>query len=440
MMTSRFPKILLGSVVFASLASAGASAQEVSIYGPVDTQEDVQPLVVVPSEATGIPPRLEQGAVDALSTYPSLRSARASIEAADIDVNAAKWLWGPSVNVSALTRDIRGISPEITVVQPVYTFGKIESSIDRAKAVKMVEIARVGEIAQDILLRLAQNYYEIVRTTQLEGALEESLAEHQRLVDSIQRRVDRDVSPASDLELAKSRLAQVRQQLAFNTAQRYAAQERFRELTGDDAAPGPPFEPYDPAVHHPDYQQAIDSALLCNPTIERIAAEAAVADADKRIAKASIYPELGVQYRYDEFRGSQLGLAVTASTTSGLSPLIAADAARARADASFIDITVAQRQTREQLILDLVENQAARSRIESSAAAADASENVTDSYLRQFIAGRRTWLDVMNAVREAINARIGLTESEVSAMSSAARIRIRTCEWRPYLALTEIEE
>ncbi len=416
------------------------SLDPVPVYGPIDTRSDVAPLEVVPSDAPGIPVRLQDGAISALSSFPALRSARASIRAAELEVDAAKWLYGPSVTVGALTEGVGGVSPELTVTQPVYSFGRIEGAIERAKAVRNLEATSLGELAENVLLRLAENYYEIVRTSHVMDALETSIAEHQRLVESIGRRVARAVSPRSDLELAEARLAQVRQQYALVTAQRYAAQERYRELTGQPTVPNAPYEPYDPQVHHPTPEDAIERALVCSPTIDRLGAEAEIAEADRRIAKSAVYPQLGVQYRYDEFRGSQLGLSVQATSQAGLQPFIAADAARARVDAALLEVNVAERQTREALILDLVENQTSRNRITSSATAAVASEAVTDSYLRQFVAGRRTWLDVMNAVREASNARIGLVESEVSAMSSAARIRIRTCEWRPYPALQEVQE
>ncbi|WP_343343886.1 TolC family protein [Sphingomicrobium sp. XHP0239] len=420
--------------------AADVAAGQPSVYGPIDTRTDVAPLEVVPSDAPGVPVRLQDGAISALSSFPALRSARANIRAADLEVDAAKWLYGPSVTVGALTRGVGGVSPELTVTQPIYSFGRIEGTIERAKAVRNFEATTLGELAENVLLRLAENYYEIVRTSQVMDALEVSIAEHQRLVESIGRRVDRAVSPRSDLELADARLAQVRQQYALVTAQRYAAQERYRELTGQPSVPTPPFDPYNPQVHHPSPEDAIQRAVACSPTIDRLGAEAEIAEADRRIAGAAIYPQLGVQYRYDEFRGSQLGLSVQASSQAGLQPFIAADAARARVDAALLEVNVAERQVREALILDLVENQSSRGRITSSAAASTASEAVTDSYLRQFVAGRRTWLDVMNAVREASNARIGLVESEVSAMSSAARIRIRTCEWRPYPALQEVQE
>jgi len=67
----------------------------------------------------------------------------------------------------------------------------------------------------------------------------------------------------------------------------------------------------------------------------------------------------------------------------------------------------------------------------STVAAAETTARVTESLLRQFVAGRRTWLDVMNAVREGVAAKAALVQVESSAMASAARLQLRTCAWQP---------
>jgi adhesin transport system outer membrane protein len=51
--------------------------------------------------------------------------------------------------------------------------------------------------------------------------------------------------------------------------------------------------------------------------------------------------------------------------------------------------------------------------------------------MRQFIAGRRSWLDVMNALREAINAQVGKTDAEIQAMAVSVRLLMRSGRWRP---------
>jgi adhesin transport system outer membrane protein len=188
---------------------------------------------------------------------------------------------------------------------------------------------------------------------------------------------------------------------------------------------------YSENMHHPAAEGAVPEALGCSPTLRRRQAEAQVAAAEAKVAKASIYPQVGLLGRYTEITGPQVGLSVRAQTSGGLAPFASAQAARSRAQTAELQIPVAERETRESVVLDVVENTSSRDRIESSSAAAESATAVTESFMRQFITGRRTWLDVMNAVRESISARIGLTEAEISAMSSATRLRLRTCRWNP---------
>lgn len=281
-----------------------------------------------------------------------------------------------------------------------------------------------------LLERLALTYYEIGRTARLVAIYEDSVAEHRRLVESMERRVQQEVSPRTDLELALTRTAQAEQELAMLRTQLAIARRRFTELSGLDAAAlAPPV--YDPVAHHAVSEAMIDQAGACNPTFRRFTALVSLAEADRKASRAKIMPEVGAQYVRDRFGGDQVGVAVRAQTDGGLSAFALAEAAAARRDASQFDALTAQRQLREAVALSLIENSNARARIESSARSADASLNVARSFLRQFVAGRRTWLDVMNSVREAVAARSALIEAETSAMSSSALIHLRACAWLP---------
>lgn len=409
------------------MASPAGSQQHV--YGP-PAPARAQAVVQVPP---GIPPRLAEAAERALATYPALAAARTQIGASQHDIRAARWLRYPSVAAQVATRSDRlgAVRPEIQVIQPLWTGGRIKGTIDRATALRDVAAATLDETALDVLLRLAAAYYDIARTVRLQALYAESLSEHNRLVESMQRRVDQGVSPQSDLELARSRSAQVEQDLGLATAQHDSAVRRLVELVGD-----PNFElgeapQYSPAKHHPRAADAVGQALRCSPTVNRLHAQVAVAEAERRLSKAAILPQVGLQYSYDRFAGSQVGLAVRSQTEGGLSPVAQVEAATARRQAAEFQVAAAERDISEKVNLDLVENRSARTRITSSAAAAESTGLVTQSFLRQFVAGRRTWLDLMNAVREATAARVVLVEVETSAMASAARIQLRTCAWLP---------
>ena len=425
------------SSVFGQTQSAQESAQTAPVTAPPPstpapasaTYGPPAPSAVAERVPAGIDPQLARAADLALERYPSMKAANALVRATEQDVRAAKWLRAPSASVSAATRGTT-LNPQLQVFQPLWAGGRIGASIDRAEAVRSASQAEVGVTAFDILTRVSRAYYGVVRGIRVGAILDQSLAEHQRLVESMERRVEQEVSPRSDLDLARSRAAQVRQELSLVTAQRYAALQQLRELVGDPNYEVDPLPEYNKAVHHPASEGLVDAALTCDPSIRRLQAETQVADADRKLARAAIFPQVGVQYTHDRFQGSGLGIAVQANTNGGLSPVAAANAAAARTNAARFRVTVAERETREAVVLDIVENTAAAAQVESSRDAAASSSNVTDSFMRQFITGRRTWLDVMNAVRESNAARIALANAELSAMSSSARLLIRSCQWQ----------
>lgn len=428
-----------GEVEAARSGAAGQGIGEAQVYGPpvpADIEAANRPPLETPA---AVPDRLAVAVERAVTTYPSIQAAEATIQASRAEIRAAKWQRFPSVSVEARTFSDRtgNIDANVVVDQPLWTGGRISAGVERAQAERDRAIADLEVRETEIALRTISAYYEIARAARREAILRESLSEHQRLVESMERRVAQQVSPASDLALATSRAAQVEQELALTIAQRYAALQRFAELVGSAAFDPGTVPTYEARLHHPPTEGAVVQAIACNPALRRLSADVAIAEAERKNAEAQIMPQLSAQFSRNEITGNRVGLVLRAQTNGGLSPLAAAQGARLRQQSAEIEIATAQREIRELVILDVVENSSARGRIENSGTAAISSAAVTESFLRQFITGRRTWLDVMNAVRESSSARIGLAEAEISAMASAARLLIRTCRWRPDLTVSQ---
>nr|WP_243846764.1 TolC family protein [Sphingomonas japonica] len=368
----------------------------------------------------------------ATNDYPAIESGRTSVRAATAEVSAAKSLRLPSLGVQGVALGTGpGLGSQLVVDQPIYTFGRIGAAIDRAKAEKLARSAQVDETVQQVALDVVEAYFDIARLAQRKQILDANLEELRGLVQSIQNRVDQEVSPDTDLALAQSRFAQAEQDRAIAESQQGAAIERLYQYVGDAGYDPGAVPTYDPAVHHPLLPQAVDEALRCSPERDRLSAEALVAREEARQVRASVLPQLSAQFSYNDIIGARAGLAVTAQTQGGLSDFRRADAARLRATSAELDVRTIERQVREQVRTDLVQNATARSQISASASAADSAQRVTASFLRQFVAGRRTWLDVMNAVREATTSQLERSDSEFVAMASTARLMLRTCRWQP---------
>ncbi len=366
-------------------------------------------------------------------TYPTVAAARASERAARAGLQGAKWQRFPGVSVELLgaTSGSGGSDYALTVEQPLWTGGRVTGMIKMSKAQLSASQAAVAEAQLDVSLRVSSAYFEFQRLIQRETILDESLREHQKLVESMVRRVANELSPRSDLELARSRTAQVAQELAVTAGQRRMALTRLRELTGEPLFRITSIIPYDPAIHHPDPDGLLDQVLAFDPKRRRLQAEIIAADADVQIRKSSIFPQLNAQYQKPTYGSDRVGIVLRAQTDGGLSRLSAVSVARERRASAEIAILSNERELREQVEADLLENAVAKERAASSGVSAASASAVTESFMRQFVAGRRTWFDVMNAVRESMTARLGEVDARVSAMASASRLLMRSGRWTP---------
>ena len=407
------------------------ASPEERVYGPS-----------MPGGGQAVPPGVRPAGVGqplfdaverATATYPSVAAGKASVRATDADLRAARWQRFPSLSVEAFAYggENKQITSTVSLDQPIWAGGRIGAAIHRAKASGVASRAQLDETVLAVALQISGAYYDMARTAERQAILEESLAEHRRLVDSIARRVKQEVSPRADLELAQSRAAQVEQDLNTVISQRASVTRRFLELVGDGRYDPGAVPRYDPALYRPAAAGALEEAVTCNPTRRRLAGDALVARADAEAARAAYMPQLSAQVSHNEIVGTRAGIVLRAQTGGGLAQFAAADAARLRQQASELAVAAAEREIRETIATDLAANAAGRRNAAAGAIAARAAEAVTQSYLRQYIAGRRTWLDVMNAVREAASAELTRSDAEIDAMASTARLLLNTCRWQP---------
>ena len=84
---------------------------------------------------------------------------------------------------------------------------------------------------------------------------------------------------------------------------------------------------------------------------------------------------------------------------------------------------------RERISIDWNEWAGARDRLGNAERVRSASAEVAESYARQYIAGRKSWLDVLNAVRESAQADLARVDARYQMLSAAWRLGIHTGRW-----------
>lgn len=429
----RFAVLATAAFACAGAGSARQSAQQPALYGPA-APDAVPPRGPAPP---AVPEPLDRAAAIAAATHPLVGAAEAESRALEAEYRGARWLRYPSLSVEALAvtggssvADTDGLAANVALEQPIWAGGRLGGEIARARASLAVGEDRVGEAARDIVLEVTGAYYDAVLAAERSTVLGDSLIRHRDLVASIERRVAQEVSPLADLTLGRSRTAQVELDLASAQELRDSAQARLLELTGGVAVE-PVMPPAGIAAALPPEEQALGEALACSPTLEALTGLVDVAEAQRRIARGQLFPQVLLQLSQNEITGARAAVVLRAQTGNGLLLLTGIESADARIQRALAEFGEAERQLRERLRRDYIAMAAAERRIASGVLAADTAAEIIASYQRQFIAGRRSWLDVMNAVREAASARLSENEARVGAAAAAARILALTCRWQP---------
>ena len=427
-----------------------------------------QPLVVSPGvEVLPAPParaaaggtatpetvrRLEPRALvrEALETYPSILAARRAQDSAQFDVESARWQFypTPSVGFEAASRRTATSANQhsgfVRLRQPLYTGGRLTRQVDRAVANEQVSGSQVEEERREVALRVIQALGEVRTAALKRAAYRESGALHVEYLALVQRRVAEGLSPQGDIMLARSRLTTVRADLEAAEVQQGQALTRLEQLLGRalrvDEYAGLLADAQDDASAawaDPGVEALLERAADVSPLLRRGRHELEARRVEVELARSSMAPE--VYLRAEHARGnatsgeSVLFLGVSSNFGPGLSDQSGVNAALRRVDAKQAEIDTRRREIADQVRADYLTAESSERRVRVLAESAELAANVMVTWRRQFLAGRKTWQDLMNAAREKAQADVLLGEARAARWTAVQRLRIATEGLEGYL-------
>lgn len=381
-------------------------------------------LLVAPALSLASELSLPDALAASASHHPLVKAKQAELQASLGDQETAKWSRYPTLSTEASTT---GARPQgaLLVQQPLWAGGKIDAQIRMTEAMTGLAEAGLYEASNSLLQQTGQQFYEVLRWRQRLSVAQKNEEEHQKLKDLIDRRVLAQISPVADLVLANARLQQaISEKIQFNRSLQTAL-TALQQLVGTPAASlRPPRQvPWKPL----DEAQAVEMAKAASGELKRLRTQQQVSQAQIDIADAAFSPTLVLAHRRalgateTGVDPSKTYLALQFSPGPGLSARSAAAAARLRMETALQNVVVYERQLEQQVATALADLTAANLQAEPVKALVGATEEVVDSYLRQYQIGRKNWLDVLNAVRENSQA----AYSAVDVVNSQASLQLR---------------
>ena len=390
---------------------------------------------------TGYAATLDDLIRQGLLSYPSVLSRQASKDAAQSDLTAAKlkFLPNPSFNTQRNKVHFDGgqstgqmPSTNIAVSQPLFLDGGIIAGYNKADARLSAADFALLETREDISRRIINAYSEWLKAWFKIQALEDNVRLHEKFAGMISRRFDQGVASGADKDLGISRLMQAKADLETQRFMEETALTTLSELVGEPINRKDLVGTLAKHVQIPRRADGIAKAQSQSVTVQRTKFEAEAAEQEAKEIRAQALPQLSVQAQrqignayYPGAQGfNSVGLVVNYTPGGGLSSIAGASAAFERAKAARFQIDTVKRELTDRLNADYNEYEFALLKKESLQRSANLSGDIASSYDRQYLVGRKSWLDLMNSVREQAQTRVQLADAEGSLVAASRRLMV----------------
>jgi len=386
---------------------------------------------------------LRQAVAEALLRNPNRVRAAREVDAAGFERDAAEWARFPTVSVDAgATNSSRSVAPTSTVRvdQPLWAGGRIDGQIDSARA--QVSAAELAEL--DTRRRLTEEtavaYVGWVDAAARVEIARESAARLSDLVTYVRRREAEGLASLADVSIGKARHSSALAQIEELTGALDQTRAQLEALMVTRIERGIPVSL--PAVAQRSVAD-IEAAYLANSQlVAQRRAEVESARGQATVRSSALYPKLALRFEHLTYphnggltpsNDSRVLLVLQFTPDAGLASYSGAQAAESRIDSARAQLAADENDARLRARANWAEHQSSRRQVdelEPQVAALDAS---MASFRRQFEAGRKSWLELLNTQREVVDARIALSRAGTVRDQSALRLMVNTGSFWPWL-------
>lgn len=377
-------------------------------------------------------------------SYPALQAVRLETRAALEELDAARRLYWPTVNAviesNSSTTSATGPTRTLQVEQTLWDAGNVKSRIAESDTLTSLQTLKAALLKEEVYLQLANAWQNMLASKDRMEVAKQTIARLQVYQQQMQRRVRIETSPRIDLELANSRILQTQVEhtaalnnlkQAISRIEQYSGRTDLMAMVTDSNAAVATVSASGFSLVK--ITENLQSIIDQHPSVSKARAESLQSqnrlDQKKSEAWPQIYARIsqplsqpGAGYN----TGPTAFIGIRYSTSTGFVNQLQAKALATRALSAQEMVTAIAIDLRQTLQVDQDEYLAALSRISALEKSVQGSDLVLVSYLRQFQAGKKTWQDLLNAVRELAQNQYALADARASLQGAIYRLQIRT--------------
>ena len=368
--------------------------------------------------------------LDAAERHPAVDVSKSTSEANRFDLEAAEWAKYPTLSIEGARPFDSVSSVTVSAEQPLYTAGRTDALIESKRASYDSEKANSEAILLGVKQDLAAKYFELLRSEMKLAKAESGVVELEKLRDIIARRVAAEVSPKVEETLVVARLQQIRAEIAQYSGTYSRARSQIKTAIGLDVVSGSlPICDVPPST---ELNAMLDKAFDTSPRLSALGFDRSSARAELAVAESERYPKLFIaaEHRADLSSGGASDSTIYLGFRYQLENVLPVNSRLKSSEARLVTAEETERAAREEIGQQIVQA-FQEHRIQSQQIAPlnelnSANTDLKASYLRQFEAGKKSWLDVVNAHLDQVQSEYQLVDAQVSSCLSAIQLQLLT--------------
>ena len=364
-------------------------------------------MVISPSSAVADAVDYRQFVASVFERHPMVLEQVAKAKEKQAEIADARSKRLPSIKVGGIYNSQTKESAELSMRMPIYTFGRISNEIDLRGEEYRLETLRLLKVQNDVVADATELFLNYVYDSQKFGVLDRNYRELDQLLERIKRRRQSGYDSVADVNSAKSRVLQARARADRQAIALRSMLSEISVLYGSavaDILPPPQdfFSIEDPGEF---------SALIMeqNPDIVLAEQQSVIADRQVRLVKLNNRPNIdlyGSEDLNNPFKdGGTIGIQMNYEL-EGLGYSVAAniESAKFRKESAIQSKANVIQETSMKLMRTLNELGAVAQQLQEQKAILNSLRDTKKSFTRQYEAGRKSLMEVLNIYNELADA------------------------------------
>lgn len=368
-----------------------------------------------------------------LEKNPRILAERDKINAVERSLTAEKMQRLPALTLQAETEGNNDSQALARLVQPLWVGGRISNAITKSEIQLNLAQTELLRVQRELMEETAVTYANLLGLKNRIKAAEINIKELQRFSNLTDRRAKGKVSSRADVQLAKSRLFQAHLQNEDLKGQLERAKTDLYSLTLTQVNVDEPVP--SSLMELPGQAEIEATVVMVSARLARARLEIKNAHIDEALSKSEIMPRLYGRLEQDLYnRGSasqqnlDTSLALVVEVTfegAGFSSWERVKSAKERIKASRMLSDAEDNDIRRNTRSRLSDRNMIRKLVELNQSLVLSTTQTLASYVRQYKAGRKSWLDLLNIQQEQGRARISLEQVKSSLQQVELRLAVQ---------------